>query len=177
MWHARSVVCLKRIVLAPPPSASRIQNKLCSNSLRKESERLASNSTLCPLSALCHQSTGWPPGSESADSDCSRFKSISSSGVLLIHRLIGGQGRIRVPGVATLTVCLCEEADSRCIGVFRSIFRSIDELSGRTTGRLGYIRPDTAHARDGRAGVVTYATSGALASSRDALRADSDLRA
>ncbi len=27
--------------------------------------------------------------------------------------------------------------------------RSIDELSGRTTGRLGCIRPDTAHAIGG----------------------------
>ena len=35
LWHARSVVCLKRIVLAPPPSASRIHNKLCLNSLSR----------------------------------------------------------------------------------------------------------------------------------------------
>ncbi len=28
--------------------------------------------------------------------------------------------------------------------------RSIDELSGRTTGRLGYIRPDTAYAIGGK---------------------------
>jgi hypothetical protein len=33
VWHARSVVCSKRIVLAPPSSTSRIQNRPCLNSL------------------------------------------------------------------------------------------------------------------------------------------------
>jgi hypothetical protein len=38
--------------------------------------------------------------------------------------------------------------------VFRRIRRSIDELSGRTTGRLGYIRPNYAYAIGGTAGTT-----------------------
>ena len=40
-------------------------------------------------------------------------------------------------------------SDECCFAAYCA--RSIDELSGRTTGRLRYIRPDTAHAIQGTA--------------------------
>jgi hypothetical protein len=45
--------------------------------------------------------------------------------------------------------------------------RSVDELSGRTTGRPGYIGPDTAHAMGGTAELaLRYSITGTSASTR-----------